>query len=297
MTNRTILARVAPLALLALTLGCEEPASGRPTVALTAAERTPDPACTGDWVAAVTVRVVDDQGRAVANARSQPCLIYGPDNAGTCLEGAVTNAQGWAVVRLAEELRCLHRAVIKVSVPGPYAASYQRLELTPTRAVLDVPGSVTLQRVAPAVRTPPLGTPTAPHTVEFEQGIMVTLIPDALDTPADYSNLGLALLRGADAPEFKHQMGEPSIVLAFGPDNELNATGGMSRWGNIAMPAPSDAIEGTTYDAYVLAGVFTEQGTTVLEEGALHRFASPVVTDGQLSFPLPRVGWIALRRR
>ena len=85
------------------------------------------------------------------------------------------------------------------------------------------------------------------------------------------------------------------MVIALGPDSELNGWEGEPRWGTISLPV-TDA-EGAIYDASVLAGERTMDGETLFEVGTLTHYASATVTDQRLTLPLPRLGWIALYRR
>ena len=182
--------RTLILALFILALGCASRAPElRPLVDLSDAERTPEPSCTGSWIAAMTVEVGYSPGLP-AGADVRPC-IGGVDGAITCLEGARTNRYGWAVFRLPEGMRCVHRAALKVTpsrglmlgVPTPLliSAAYKRLDLVPTGGVLDVAPQIRLVGLNPPTTIAPLSEDhRQPHALEFVGDIRVTVRPDAL---------------------------------------------------------------------------------------------------------------------
>ena len=289
-----------PALLLALALGCTVARpEDRPLVALSDAERTPDPACTGSWVAAITVEVrYTTSDNPVGAAVMEACVEYGAEHERACFYGDRPNRYGWAVVSVPEPMRCVHRAVLKVSVSSPYRAStasaFQQLALTPTGGVLDVQAPVRLHPLNPASERQPLGDGASVHTVEFHNNIRVSVIPAALPTPADYERISI----GWDlytVPTYVLQGRRPTQVVVFGPDSDFIPDGETSRWGTISLPV-ADA-DGTVYDASVLAGTDTFDGDERIDVGTLHPYATAVVTDRRLTLPLPRLGWIALYRR
>ena len=285
-----------PLALLTF-VGCPDVRpDSRPTVDLSNEERTPDPTCTGTWIAAMTVRSLHPFGGAAGGVLIQPCLEYGPGHTRACLEGAQTNRYGWAVLRVPAEMRCVHRAALKASDYSsppvlPFATAYQPLVLNPTGGVLDVETPVRLPQLNPAITRTPLGDPEAAHTVLFADDITVSVIPGAIEN-GGYAGLSLGVGGGGT---YITQRLSPTHTIALGPDSELSPAGDRSRWGTVSIPV-TDA-DGTHYDASVLAGTATYDGETLLDVGALHPYASAVVMGGRLTVPLPRIGWIALYRR
>lgn len=287
----------APTLLLTLPLGCAAASpESRPLVALSDAERTPDPACTGSWVAAITVEVQHSSRNPVGAAAIETCVEYGADHERSCFYGGRANRYGWAVVSVPEPMRCVHRAVLKVSVSSPYRAStasaFQQLVLTPTGGVLDVDAPVRLHPIYPASSRQPLGESASVHTLEFPDDITVSVIPAAL-AAAEYEQISLAL-NDFPSPTYVQQ-GRPNLVVALGPDSDFIPDGETSRWGTISLPV-ADA-DGTVYDASVLAGTDTYDGDERIDVGTLHPYATAVVTDHRLTLPLPRLGWIALYRR
>lgn len=274
-------------------LGCGVEAAGRPTPRLEAADRLADPSCTASWVAAVTARVEDMDGRPIAGARVAPCVRLG-DGTGTCLLPVETDRAGWALWEVEPSLRCLERVALRVVAPGPLqAASYQAVPMTPSDAVLDVTLPIVVIETREAMEVEPLTDPSLPHTVRFEGDVSITLRPDTLTDPSELAEMGLVGLAGSDAPSFMQQAGEPDLVLALAPDTDLLEPATLS------LPAPGGARDGTTFDVSVLGGTYTPLADgTIVEEGALHTFARVVVAGGRLEVPgVPRLGWLAFTRR
>ena len=288
----------APALLLALPLGCAAASpESRPLVALSDAERTPDPACTGSWVAAITIQIRYESGGPATLSVVQACLEYGAARESACFYGGQPNRYGWAVISVPEAMRCVHRAVMKVGFIEHLAAStataFQPLTLTPTGGVLDVEPPIRLYPLNPASSREVLGDPTRLHRIDFWNEVTVSIIPAALVNPADYERVSLGYSRGL--PSYVLQGRMPTQVIALGPDSDFIADGETSRWGTISLPV-TDA-DGTVYDASVLAGTDTFDGDERIDVGTLHPYATAVVTDRRLTLPLPRLGWIALYRR
>lgn len=268
-------------------------AGSRPIPLLTEADRTPDPSCTASWVAAITARVVDSDGRPIAAAHVAPCIRLG-SGIGTCLTPVDTDARGWALWSVGPEHRCLERVALRVVAPGDgHAATYQALPMSPVDAVIDVAEDLVVVETAAAVERTPLGDPALPHQVRFAGDVTLTVQPGSVGDASSYARIGLAAMAGADAPSFMQQAGEPDLVFALGPDAELFEPASLS------LPVPGGARDGTTFDVMVLGGIYTPlPDGTVVEEGALRPFARVSVTGGRLEVPgLPRLGWIAFLRR
>jgi len=283
------------VATLAAAMGCA-PAAGagsRPVPLLTEADRTPDPSCTATWVAAITARVVDGDGRAVAGAHVAPCIRLG-NGIGTCLTPVNTDARGWALWTVGSEHRCLERVALRVLVPGRgHAASYQALALSPVDAVVDVEEDLVVVETIEAIERSPLGDPTAPHEIRFAGEVTLTVRPESMGDASSYGQTGLLAMAGADAPSFMLQAGEPDLVFALSPDAELLEPASLS------LPAPGGARDGTSFDVMVLGGIYTPLADgSIVEEGALRTFARATVSGGRLAVEgLPRLGWIAFVRR
>jgi hypothetical protein len=283
--------------LIALTLGCASaPPDARPIVNLSAEARTPDPLCTGEWIAAMTVRVRYRQLRD-ASFDVRPCLVHGPAQETTCLGTTRTNRYGWAVLSIPEDMRCVHRAVIVASTSAPigytlpsnyigYGTAYQTLRLTPTGGVLDVQDAVRVYELDRASSREVLSNPTLPHTIDFRANVAVAVIPDAFTDRNDYERLSLTQTTPSYVVVDRRI---PTITFGLGPDRELTTPGTLS--------FPVTDAEGTVYDASFLAGTDTYEGSTRLEVGTMHPYASAVVTDHRVTVPLPRIGWIGLYRR
>lgn len=137
----------------------------------------------------------------------------------------------------------------------------------------------------------PLGDLEAVHRVVFADDVIVSVIPGAIEN-GGYERLSLHV--GGGGTYISQQL-NPTRTIALGPDSELSPAGDRSRWGTVSIPV-TDA-DGTRYDASVLAGTATRDGETLLDVGALHPYASAVVSGHRLTVPLPRIGWIALYRR
>jgi hypothetical protein len=297
MTSSLAPSRLVPVTVTVALLGtpllhaCAPTArGGRPVPLLTESDRTPDPACTASWVAAMTARVVDGDGRPVSGALVAPCLRLG-DGTGTCLAPATTAASGWAVATLEPSLRCVERMALRVVAPGPsFATTYQRLDMTPTRAVLDAPDDLVVVRTSPALSREDAGDGQTPREVALAGDVTLTLRPAGIDDPGAYGSIGLAVVPGADAPAFMHQAGEPALTLAFSPDAELLEPG------RVELPAPAGLGDGAELELWVLGGLYTPlESGEVIEEGALGRFGVATVREGRVTIEaLPRLGWIAL---
>jgi hypothetical protein len=278
---------------LALMGGCGPTSArgGRPVPLLTEEDRTPDPSCSAAWVAAMTARVVDGDGAPVRGAFVAPCLRLG-DGTGTCLAPATTDARGWALASLEPSLRCVSRVALRVMAPDPsFATTYQTLAMTPEDAVLDVVDELVVVRTSPALSRE--GEASGPVAVRFEGDVTLELPASSLENPAALDDLGLVSLPGADAPAFMHQLGEPTLAIALGPDGELLVPGALE------LPAPAGAPDGTTFDLAVLGGLYTPlESGVVVDEGSLGLFGSATVREGRLRVAgLPRLGWIALLPR
>lgn len=287
-------ALVVSLGSFVLVAGCGTSEAGRrPVPRLTAADRVADPSCAATWIAAVTARVEDLDGRPIAGAQLAPCVRLG-DGTSSCLLPVESDRDGWAVWQVEPTMRCLERVALRVLAPGPgQAATYQTLPMTPVDAVLDVAEPIVVVRTSPALSTDPMTDPTRPHTARFAGDVSITVRPDALSSPEDFPQLGLVAIAGLDAPAFMHQAGEPDLVLALSPDADLLDPATLS------LPAPGGARDGTSFDVMVLGGLYTPLADgTVVEEGTLRPFARVTVSGGRLEVRnVPRLGWLAFVRR
>lgn len=292
-SNPSVPAALA-LALSSLAIGCA--ASGestRPIPRLTAADRVADPTCSAAWIAALTARVVDEDGRPIAGARVSPCIRTG-DGIGTCLLPIESDANGWALWEVDASLRCLERVAVRVMAPtAGHAASYQSIPMTPTDAVLALDEEIVVVRTSAPTSSDALGDPAAPHTVRFAREVELSVRPDAVGDADDFTRLGLAAFAGADAPSFMQQAGEPDLVFAFSPDADLLEPA------TVSLPTPGGARDGTRFDVLVLGGVYTALADgTLVEEGAMHPFTDVVAEGGRLVVRgVPRLGWLAFTRR
>lgn len=283
---------------LALGLACGEsaPALDFPPDELDMLDPTPDPSCTGTWTVGARGRVVDEAGNGVAGARPQMCLRL-EDGTLLCLVPPETDADGYFHQPFSsevpgEEPRCLSSVAIRVLLPGePFATTYQHLELRPNGAILEIDQAITLYDVPPTA-LPPEGDRSAPRDVAFDDGLVLTVTPEAMI--GSYDRLSARRQSGA-TPAFA--AGTDLLGLyAFTP--EASVSPGFP----IQIPNRHGLAEGAQVELLLLGGLetFLADGTMV-PEADFEVFGTATVRGEMIvSDPgseLPYLTWLGYRRR
>lgn len=256
-------------------------------------DTTPDPACTGEWVAAVTGRIVDESGAGVAEAVPQMCVRLG-DGTLNCLAPSPAREDGYFARIIDEDSRCMSVLNFRAFLPGSsFGTTYCHSDLQVEDGILSIPDPLILYEVEPAAALPPEGDPEAPRTVTVADGLEI----DARPAPMFGTYEGLGGTR----------IDETTCFSGAGLDGlyALTPESGTFRFGTeeVGFPVriPTTLPDGTTVDLLVLGGLdeFDLPSGQRLTEGAFEVFGTGTVVDGMVvSDPgseLPYLSWLGFR--
>ncbi|MFK7998034.1 MAG: hypothetical protein AB8H86_00505 [Polyangiales bacterium] len=280
------------LLLFVITACTSEPAA--PTFPeLEMLDTTPDPACTGEWVAAVTGRIVDEGGAGVGEAIPQMCVRLG-DGTLNCLAPEPAREDGYFARIIDDGSRCMSELNFRALLPGSsFGTTYCHSDLQAEDGILSIPEALILYEVEPAAALPPEGNPEEPRTVVLADGLEI----DARPAPmfGTYESFG-----GTRIDETTCFSGSDLDGLyALTPESATFRIG--SEEAGFPVRIPTTLAEGTTVDLLVLGGLdeFELPTGQRLTEGAFEVFGTGTVVDGMVvSDPgseLPYISWLGYR--
>lgn len=257
-------------------------------------DTTPDPACTGTWVATVRGLLQTGGGTPVDDGRAQVC-IRTPDDVLTCLRPKATcNGGEWEVL-VPEFVRCVKTMVMhSFALDLPLAESYCEPDVAGQGARVTLADPIKLYDTTPVASLPPLGDATAARTVSFIGDLDVEVTPDQMFE--GYDRLGAIRLAGdvSPAPCFVGPTDNFAAMYGFTPSINIDgATGYPFTVKNTGL------TEGTMVDLFVLGGLdcrLDETPDSVVEEAHWENYATvAVAADGSISGNLPCFNWFAYK--
>lgn len=245
--------------------------------------------CTGDYTAAITGRIVDDEGTPVEGARAQLC-IHRTDGNFICLSPALSEVSGWWVRAVAEEHRCIDRVALRATSPlDRIATSYCPVDLAVEEGIYEHPVDIVVYELDD-VALPPIGDENAPREVTIGDGLVLTnVVPERFF--GRYEEIGATRV---EAPCFAEGMNLDG-VYALGPE-ALPSEEGFG----VRIPNTTGLPDGTRVELFILGGLFTVLlDETVVEESTLAKFGEGTVTGdtivGDPEARLTELTWLAYR--
>lgn len=245
--------------------------------------------CTGDYTAAITGRIVDDQGNPVEGGRAQLC-IHRTDGNFICLSPALSEASGWWVRPVEEENRCIDRIALRATSPiDRVATSYCPVDLAVEDGVYEHPVDIVVYELDD-VPLPPIGDETAAREVTIGDGLVLTnVVPGRFF--GRYEEIGATRV---ESPCFAEGM-DLDGVYALGPE-ALPSEEGF----NVRVPNATGLADGTRVEFFILGGLFTVLlDETVVEESTLAKFGEGTVVGdtivGDADARLTELTWLAYR--
>lgn len=284
-----------PFLLLLVLVACGSEPAAPSFPELDSLDRTPDPACTDVWVAAVTGRVVDERGAGVPEAVPQMCVRLG-DGTLNCLAPESARDDGYFARIIDEDSRCMSVLNFRAFLPnGPFGTTYCQSRLEVVDGVLSIPEPLVLYEVTPAAELPPEGDPEAPRVVTLADGLEIDVRPAPMF--GTYEQLGATRIDATTCFSGSDLDG----LYALTPESATFRIG--SEEPGFPVRIPTSLAEGTVVDLFVLGGLdeFEIPAGPRLTEGAFELFGTGTVTGGMVvSDPgseLPYLSWLGYRAR
>jgi len=247
--------------VLVVVLGCGTSASDDPLAnppafpELASLDTTPDPTCSGEWVAAITGRVIDSRGFGVPAARPQTCVRVPGDGSVRCLMPPTADAEGWFVSLIEGDNRCMSEVAMRALLPDSrYGTSYSHIDLRPVDGVLHMDRAIALFELDPPATLPPEGDATSSRTVVFDDGLELDVVPDVLF--GEYGELRARRLSQSEFPDFAREAGLLGLY-AFAPEYRTGESGFAMR-----IPNNHGLADGDRLELLILGGL-----DTVLPDG------------------------------
>ncbi|MBK6685682.1 MAG: hypothetical protein IPG45_14525 [Deltaproteobacteria bacterium] len=253
---------------------------------------TPDPACTADWLTVVKGDLVRAGGGPIEDARAQLCLRT-PNDVLRCLRPAATCADGHFEIAVPEEARCVAHGALRMLLPtGGYATTYCELPVV-NPPVVTLPSALRLYATNPVANLPPAGDLTASRDINFEGGLVASLIPN--DTYVEYGDLAARKIAAADpVPCFLEGQPAPDGLWAFSPEGDIVGDGAP-----LVIPNTTGLAAGSMVRLYVLGGLdcTLSDGTLVPESEWREYGNAQVSADGTVieGARLPCLTWFGYR--
>lgn len=243
--------------------------------------------CTGEYTAAITGRIIDDEGNPVEEGRAQLC-IHRTDGNFICLSPALGDADGWWVRAVGEEHRCIDRIALRATSPVErMATTYCPVDLAVVEGIYEHPVDIVVHELDD-VPLPPIGDELAPREVTIGDGLVLTnIVPERFF--GRYEEIGATRV---EAPCFAEDM---DGVYALGPE-ALPSEEGF----NVRIPNTTGLADGTRVELFILGGLFTVLlDETVVEESTLAKFGEGTVMGdtivGDSDARLTELTWLAYR--
>ncbi len=261
---------------------------------LDALDTTPDPSCSGTWVAGVTGRIVDENGAGVPAAFPQMCVRLAENGFLSCLVPEPARDDGYFGQVIPADNRCMSDLNFRVFLgDSPYGTTYCRSDLRAEDGILSIGAPLVLYEVTPAADLPPEGDPEVSRTVVLADGLELDVIPAPLY--GSYAELGASRLDESTC--FADESFD--VLYALTPES-LTFRFGTSEVG-FPVRIPTSLPEGSVVDLYVLGGLdeFELATGTTLTEGAFEKFGTGHVADGMIvsdsGSELPYLTWLGVR--
>ena len=280
---------------------------------------TRDPTCPAQasWITTVSGKVTDEMGNPLKDAWAQLCLIACESDLTTgardcsstisvCLPPADSIADGTFEVLVPEANRCLLEMTMRNLKYGEDRATmYCHLDLDGAASAYNVNESLVLYPTVPATNLPAEGDKEMSRTVEFADGLSLTLAPN--NYYGDYELLAAAPV----SPENLCFVDDPSTIdalYAFSPEGTAAvdfSNNSIKEIGvKLPVPANSMASPGDKYKLYVLGGLgcpdpqSMEPGSNFIKEGDWELFStgtvdmSGTIIESESGAGLPCLTWI-----
>jgi hypothetical protein len=228
----------------------------------------------------------------------QPCLHLAPNGNLLCLSPADSDATGQFAREIPESSRCIDRLALRVLVPAASRpTTYCELDLSAARGgFLGDPAPLVVYSATAPLDLPPEGDPAAARVVTFEGGVAMTVTPENIAPPADYSELAMHTGTGP-LPCFARDAGV-TRVFGFYPEAFVDAELPL------AIPNDDDLAPGTVVDMFVLGGLGTllPSGEPVDEAKFVAYGTATVTADGRSiqtdpGSGVPYLSWLGYRPR
>ncbi len=263
---------------------------------------TPDPDCTeGTWLVRIGGTVQLDDGSTEEGLKAQVCLRRAASDVAICLRPQNTAADGSFAVLLPENERCVEQVSLRIlKVASTYATTYCHVELEGAGADHVVPEPFVLFDTSDAVSRPALGEATASRDVELLDGVVLSVVPSALESDGSAEDTYEALRAvQVDPASTATCFVDPADGFAglIGFDPESNVTGSSF---DITLPNPTGIAAGAEVEILVQGGLFVknDRGELVPEADWVRGGLGTVSEDGATivaTAAVPGLNWLAWR--
>lgn len=261
-------------------------------------DTTPDPNCSGDWLATVAGRLQLDDGTPLDDGRAQVCLRDADTDVLVCLRPEASCPDGSFEVRIPESNRCVGNMVMhSFSFNGSFADTFCDVDVAGADPRADFSNDPwVVYRTTPVANLPPVGDDTMARTVTFENNLSVEVTPERLFD--GYDTLASVFLDGrpAEAPCFLGANDDYDAIWGFTPALNISGADGYP-----FRITDTGLTEGTMVDLFVLGGLecwLDAMPTSNVPEGEWDNYATVTVgAGGVIEGNLPCFNWFAYRAR
>ena len=286
-----------------------EPDAGFPD---TGVDFTRDPSCpmSASWITTVSGHVTDEMDNPVQNAWAQLCLVTSEGTA-VCLSPEDTLADGSFEILVPVENRCLVEMTMRNLVLGENRATmYCHLGLDAAQSAYEVTESLKLYPTVAATMIPPEGDKEMVRTVEFSDGLNLSLAPKYFY--GEYEQLAAATVDPTGLC-FVENPSTISVLYAFSPEGtaavDFNANAIREIAINIPVPSTTMVSPGDTFDLYVLGGLGCPDpntampGSNFIKEGTWAKFGTGTVNSGgtmiesDMGVGIPCLTWVKAEKQ